>query len=356
VLWSGSIGGIQRQVAALVRAAAAHGSLRHEALFLEGRGTVAEELEAEGLALRLYYRRRSYVPVHISLIRALQTKSPAVVHVHSPLPVKTVLLAMAARRDAGWIYTQRSPGALDRTRKARIFYSFLHARFDRFIATTSVMAACVSTYGVEPESIVVIPNARTLPIRQGAATSTPRLIGTVARLSRQKRIDIFLDVVAELHGRGIDCSGLIVGDGPLREELVRYRDILGLERVVQFVGEQEDVALWLDRFDVLFITSSSEPFGNVAVEGMARHVPVVAMPARGGLVEIVSAGGLLLEDWDVGRAADALETLLHDRDARDALRQRADQALPEYDPASIVAKLERLYAEVVPGLSPRIRG
>ena len=184
-----------------------------------------------------------------------------------------------------------------------------------------------------PSRITMVPYPLTIR-RRGTerGDERARTVGVVCRLEPQKRVDQLIDVVAELGGRGVACSGLVVGGGSQLPLLTEHARRLGVEDIVEFAGEQDDVVPWLDRIDVFLMTSSSEPFGIAGLEAIARGVPLVAMPCPGGLPELAELGGTLLPDRAIGTAADAVALLLSSTDARGLSRARGDAVVAEHDP------------------------
>ncbi len=81
---------------------------------------------------------------------------------------------------------------------------------------------------------------------------------------------------------------MIVGTGYHMEELRRQSIALGIDHHVRFLGYVSDNDL-KDLYkiaDVVCIPSLYEPFGIVALEGMAANVPVVTSDS-GGLTDFV---------------------------------------------------------------------
>jgi glycosyltransferase involved in cell wall biosynthesis len=206
--------------------------------------------------------------------------------------------------------------------------------------------------GVDPERVVLIPHGVAIdagPVERRNGT-TPT-VGTVCRLEPPKRIDVFLDVIAELRRRGVACNAVVVGDGSLRATLREAARERGLEGTVTFAGQQDDVAAWLDRFDVFLVTSEVETFGIAALEAMARGVPVVAMPSAGGLPALAERGGVLLERRDVSEAATVVEELLTSPERRAELRERGARVAEEHRLEHSIGALDNMYAglKVQPG-------
>jgi glycosyltransferase involved in cell wall biosynthesis len=346
LLWSGQIGGIERQVAAIARYAVKHATGEHRACFVDGRGPVGDALIAEGLADRLR-SRAGWDPVGLwRLARLLRRQRPDVVHSHTHALLTTLVARLALPR-AAIVYTEQSPRALGRDRKFQVLYWILCRSVSRFVALTPSMALTMESYGASPARIVMIPNVFAIPRRDSAPEPhrAPTL-GVVARLEDQKRVDLLLEVLGEVRRRGVECVGLVVGGGTRLPDLIEQANRLGLGHVLEFAGEQEDVFPWLDRMDVFLMTSAVEPFGIAALEAMARKVPVVAMPCPGGLSDLITRGGLLLRDRSVAAAADAVSALLQSPELRRELQIRGDTTVTEHTAEQIFPQLERLYREV----------
>jgi glycosyltransferase involved in cell wall biosynthesis len=181
------------------------------------------------------------------------------------------------------------------------------------------------------------------PVREG----TGRVVGVVTRLDRLKRVELFIEVLAELRLRDVDCVGLIVGDGRQRPVLEQHASALQVRDAIEFVGMQNDAAAYLDRFDVFLTTTSIESFGLAVLEAMARAVPVVAMPCPGGLPELVDRGGILLPNREVTTAAAVVEELLGSPDLREELGQRGRAVAATYSLDTALKSLDRLYEELI---------
>ena len=74
---------------------------------------------------------------------------------------------------------------------------------------------------------------------------------------------------------------ILIGDGPERARLEALARDLGIVNQVHFLGRRsrEEVALWMNRADVLCLSSRSEGMPNVVLEARASGLPVVTTPA-----------------------------------------------------------------------------
>lgn len=146
-----------------------------------------------------------------------------------------------------------------------------------------------------------------------------RVIGTLARLERQKRIDRLLHALAALPA---DVHCIIAGEGPDRAKLEALATDLVLSARVHFLGFRRDVRTILDALDVFVLTSDWEGLANSMLEAMAVGVPVISTRVSGansalGMEADGAAPGLVV-DFDAAALSAALRQLLDDA----ALRAR----------------------------------
>ena len=136
----------------------------------------------------------------------------------------------------------------------------------------------------------------------------------VARLTRQKRIDLVLEAVALLRKDGLATPLTLVGDGPERAALeARARD-LGLAGTVRFEGAQPPavVAERLQASDLAIFAAQREGYGLAAAEAFMAGVPVVACTDGGGVLDVVPAtGGGRHASPDAASLASAIENSTH---------------------------------------------
>ena len=135
------------------------------------------------------------------------------------------------------------------------------------------------------------------------------IIGTVARLTREKGVDVAIACLPRLPGVEL----VVVGDGPERDALVGLAEQLGVADRVIFHGSSIRVAELLPAFDAVLVPSRTEAHGMVAAEGLACQVPVVCSDV-GGLRSLVLDGetGLRVPPDDPRALARAVRRIIVD--------------------------------------------
>ena len=162
-------------------------------------------------------------------------------------------------------------------------------------------------------------------MRRGFRPGGSRLaIGLVGRINRWKGHGLLMDAVDMLHGKGIsDFSVVFMGSPPPGQEIfeIELRQRIArspMHKHIFVQGFTGDIWPAYTALDIVCVPSTEpEPFGLVAVEGMAVGKPVVAS-RFGGLTEIVVDGvtGLTFSPRDAHALAAALEKLLCDEAMR----------------------------------------
>lgn len=136
-----------------------------------------------------------------------------------------------------------------------------------------------------------------------------------SRLVLGKGHEPLIHAFAQLLGNTKDIKLVLIGDGPLRNELELLTKTLGVADAVEFMGFQTNSRVYeeISKADIYVHPSYEEGLPISIVEAMAACLPVVAT-AVGGIPEIVGDGktGLLVPPRDVARLTEAMVTLAGD--------------------------------------------
>ncbi len=145
-------------------------------------------------------------------------------------------------------------------------------------------------------------------------TDVAPVLGTVFRMSEEKRPLLWLEIAARVRARIPDVRFLMVGDGPLRTSVEARAQQPDLQGAVILTGHHRHPLAAIAAMDLFLLTSRAEGLPNVLVEAQAMGVPVVTMNV-GGASETLSdqSTGWLLADDDPEDAARLIATLLSDR-------------------------------------------
>jgi glycosyltransferase involved in cell wall biosynthesis len=184
-----------------------------------------------------------------------------------------------------------------------------------------------------------------LPLAQGDENQQLRLIA-VGRLSAEKGIAGLLEALSLMHPEQRPAL-VIVGDGPMRDELDMMVERLGLRKLVTFLGRlpEPDTLAEIARNDVLVLPSFMEGLPIVLMEAMALGKPVVATRVA-GIPELVTDGenGLLFTPSHWSELANKLSILVSDQGLRQRLGRSGPQRIArEFDVKSSAVQLRDLF-------------
>lgn len=102
------------------------------------------------------------------------------------------------------------------------------------------------------------------------------LIGHIGRFTEQKNHSYLLNIFDQVLKIRNDAVLVLVGSGPLVEQIKDQADCLGISHSVRFLGTRSDAASLYRAFDVFCLPSLYEGLPMVGVECQASHTPILA--------------------------------------------------------------------------------
>ena len=164
---------------------------------------------------------------------------------------------------------------------------------------------------------------------------------SIGHLEVVKNQRFLLEVLAAAQRAGRTFTLDIFGTGPLRKDLVRMTDALGLKDQVRFRGYRPDVRDFLPRYRAYVHASYSESSSLAIMEAMSAGLPVVA--GNIGPISELCADGVEARFWpldDPAKAAATLMGLLDNEPARlMAASAAAERFRRDYDAERIAPRL-----------------
>jgi len=178
-----------------------------------------------------------------------------------------------------------------------------------------------------------------------------KLILCVGRLVPQKGVEYFIRAIPTIAKRFPKAKYIIVGDGWSRDILESEAHSSGHFDKIQFTGfaPDKEVIDLMTSADVLVVPSIYEPFGIVALEGMATGVPVVASNV-GGLAEVLDHDrtGIFVYPRSPESIAWGIGKVLSDPDHAKWLTKNAKEKLHKaYSWEAVAMETVEVYRKVV---------
>ena len=303
---------------------------------------LAKQAEAEGLTVIPMQKagliNRPAVKTLVGLFRSGQLD---IVHANNGRTMLASALAVRQARQGRFVATQHflDPEHVSHTGpKAAVFraaHRWVSGRMAHCIAISEAVRGEVLRRGEAPDGKVttILNGIRPLDPQKlsspeeiraelGIGPDTP-LIVCAARLEREKDVSSLITAMIEVKAAFPEVRCVVAGQGAQREMLTTRIREAGLTGAVQLLGFRTDAQALIQAGDIFVLPSLAEPFGLVILEAMALGRPVVATDA-GGPREIVEHGvtGLLVPPSDPSALAAAMQRLIADRQATEAMGQR----------------------------------
>jgi glycosyltransferase involved in cell wall biosynthesis len=175
------------------------------------------------------------------------------------------------------------------------------------------------------------------------------LIGIVASLTPAKDHASFLQAASIVRAEVPGTKFLLVGDGPLRSELMRRAAVLGLNGSVIFAGHQMRVAPYIGAMDVAVLSScDQEGCSNFLLEAMGLGRPIVATDV-GSNQELFPGGeaGLIVPPGNPLILAHAILEVMRHPDAAERMQRRSREIFRQrFTLPTMIAEYEDLYADL----------
>jgi len=174
------------------------------------------------------------------------------------------------------------------------------------------------------------------------------IVSVIARLHPVKGHKYFLEAAKKILNTKPKVQFLLVGDGPLRKQLMEYTDKLGLKKNVKFIGYYSPVKDVLNAIDILCLPSLMEGMGIVILESFYFSKPVVATSV-GGIPEVIEDNktGLVVSPQNPDEIANKILLLLDNPDLFNIIITNARERLKDFSLDNMVKKTENLYLKLL---------
>lgn len=180
--------------------------------------------------------------------------------------------------------------------------------------------------------------------------SHPITLGVVSRLEKIKGMDLIIPAFCKVLRDYPDVKLLVVGEGSLKESMIKQTQELGISDSIEWAGRQapHNLDKYYQQIDILLMPSRSEGFGLTAIEGMAYGCVVVASNV-GGLPEVIKnkESGLLHASEDTEDIADKVKELLTHPGIAQSYSKQAHKQVQQFTFDKYAALINDVYKKVV---------
>jgi glycosyltransferase involved in cell wall biosynthesis len=177
----------------------------------------------------------------------------------------------------------------------RLLYRMLYRRADRVICQSTTMTDdMVRELGIRRERMIVLANSIDVDGIRSAVDGAsslwsgpgPHLLA-VGRLAYEKGFDLLLQALAMVREQIPDADLTILGSGPDEGTLKGLCNDLGQQNAVRFAGYVAQPWAYFSGASMFILSSRHEGMPNALLEAAAAGLPLVALPAGGGVAELL---------------------------------------------------------------------
>ncbi len=330
-------------------------------------GALSEEARAAGIDVHLFKQSSRYdLSVLNKLAGFIRENGYDILHTHGPR-ANLFGVYLKGRVNVKWVTTVHSDPKLDFMKsglKGAIFTKLsLYAlnRMDYYFAVSETFKQNLVSLGIAADKIKTVYNGIEFTSQKAEPVSRKSLglgeddfvMTMVARLHPIKGHELVFEAIKSLEKP--DMKLVLVGDGPIKEELITKAKSMGVEEQVKFLGFRQDVDSIYASSDLGLLASYSESFPLALLEAANQHVPLVTTDV-GGVRELVTEDetGWIVPTGDAKALASAFskaysaskngtikemgKKLYHYASSRFSLQQLCKETLETYEKVKIGKK------------------
>jgi glycosyltransferase involved in cell wall biosynthesis len=244
-------------------------------------------------------------------------------------------------------------------------YHFLTRFFNKFSFNLQSTAIAVSDNVAQSIKLNINPSIKVNTILNGINTEKFRrnlpvgqkiradlgissdaiVIGSLGVFRSQKRLDHWLEIFAIVSNCNPNVRGILVGDGPLKLDVIHQIKAMGLADIVFLPGIKTNPVEWYSSMDIFMMSSEFEGLPLALLEAMSCECAVVATNA-GGISEVVNDGinGSIVDVDQWPELSSKIQFLLDNPSKRISMGQAARaRVVNHFSILQMTKQLENLY-------------
>lgn len=235
-----------------------------------------------------------------AVVTAIKKFHPDIVHTQSSKAGAIGRIAAKIMGIKKIYYTPHAYSFLSKefsSRKKKVFVEiekFLsrHCTTKTFNVSQSEKDSAISNHIDVDEKFIVIPNGipnlsenyRQYARKEMNVDPNQKVIGNVARFSKQKNPELFVNIASQLiksSDHSINLKFVWIGSGELQDKIEEMVSKQHLKSFFIFLGDRNDAEYLMEGFDVYLATSIFEGFSYSLLEAARAKLPVIAPDVPG---------------------------------------------------------------------------
>ncbi|PKQ44065.1 glycosyltransferase family 4 protein [Confluentibacter flavum] len=202
---------------------------------------------------------------------------------------------------------------------------------------------------IKSNKIVILPNpiSKDLSSLRDDKVKKENIILTVGRLDKNKCHDLIINAFKGVKSN--DWKLLIVGVGPMENNLKELIKISNLQDSVKLLGKVKDIHKYYNSAGVFVFASRTEGFPNALLEAMYFGMPTISTDCNFGPSEIIENGknGYLIPVGDQEMLEKRLKTLIDNEQLRVKFSKNAKLATERFHSDTVVKKWEEVISSLI---------
>lgn len=198
------------------------------------------------------------------------------------------------------------------------------------------------------KNMIIISNP--IPFEpQIESTLTNNIVIAVGRQHHQKGYDRLLKIWGAISKKYPEWQLHIYGKKDPNLKLEDRAQQMGISNSVKFFNPVKDIASKYANASIFVLPSRFEGFGMVLIEAMAFGLPAISFDCPFGPSDIITdeINGYLVENGNLEKFSSRLETLIHNKNLRYSLGQKAKTITEKYSLNITMHKWNELYQNLI---------
>lgn len=169
---------------------------------------------------------------------------------------------------------------------------------------------------------------------------------SVGEMIERKNHEVIIRALGKLRNRKIHY--VICGKGPLKAQLEKLAEELGIAENVVFLGFRRDIPELCNTADISAFPSRIEGLGLAGIEAMAAGVPLISSNVHGILDYVIDGEtGFACAPEDVAGFAAAIDKLANDLQLRTGMRDKCLKAVEPFELSNALRTMWDIYDEIL---------
>jgi len=251
----------------------------------------------------------------------------------------------------GWEHVTLEEPIIGSRPRLRALRDFFYKKLKRLVVITqSDMSFC------EKKSIhsSLIPYPQSFPFHD-TIDYGQKCILTIARLSYQKGIDLYLQLIGSLRDHLDGWRFMLVAkeDDISRTQLEQMISQYGVMDFIDVEAPSSDVTKFYKRASIFLLTSRYEGLPITLIEAQTCGLPCISFDCKTGPAEIIHSGkdGYVVPVFDVQEMGRCLIKLINDEDLRRSMGCHAKKAAERFERAHVITSWRQLINDL--SLNPK---